>query len=194
MPRKLPPFVECWRDRHGKVRVYFRKDRGPRIPLPNTIGSLEFVSAYQDALAGRMDATRMRPAAASIGTIEALIRSYLSSGDYRNLRATTKTGYASRLETLRREHGQRTVSGLDRQRLTKAFLEPYADRPGAGLSMLKMLRILIRHAIVLGWLQHDPSLGIKRPKQGEVRSWRDAELASSRRTGRSARNSGWPSP
>jgi len=43
--------------------------------------------------------------------------------------------------------------------------------------MLKMLRILIKHAIMLGWLQHDPSLGIKRPKQGEVRSWSDAELS-----------------
>ena len=56
MPRKLPPYVECWRDRHGKVRAYFRKDRGPRIALPNTIGSPEFVAAYQDALAGRLDA------------------------------------------------------------------------------------------------------------------------------------------
>ena len=101
----------------------------------------------------------------------------MASGEYRNLRATTKAGYASRLETLRREHGQRTVSGLDRQRIIKAFLEPYAGRPGAALSMLKMLRILIRHAIALGWLQHDPSLGIKRPKQGEVRSWTEAELA-----------------
>jgi hypothetical protein len=27
MPRKRPPFVEVWRDRHGKLRVYFRKER-----------------------------------------------------------------------------------------------------------------------------------------------------------------------
>ena len=60
---------------------------------------------------------------------------------------------------------------MTRERIVKAFLDPYADRPGAALSILKMLRILIRHAIMLGWLEHDPSLGIKRPKQGEVRSW-----------------------
>ena len=53
MPRKLPPFVERWRDRHGKIRVYFRKDRGPRIPLPDTIGSDEFNVAYEAALLGR---------------------------------------------------------------------------------------------------------------------------------------------
>jgi hypothetical protein len=46
MPRKRPPFVEVWRDRLGKVRVYFRKDKGPRVPLPDTIGSDEFNAAY----------------------------------------------------------------------------------------------------------------------------------------------------
>jgi hypothetical protein len=51
MPRKRPAFVELWRDRHGKVRVYFRKDRGPRLPLPNTIGSDEFHAAYEAAMA-----------------------------------------------------------------------------------------------------------------------------------------------
>src|SRR5215475_338779 len=28
MPRKLPPFVERWHDRHRRVRVYFRRGKG----------------------------------------------------------------------------------------------------------------------------------------------------------------------
>jgi len=40
-----------------------------------------------------------------------------------------------------------------------------------------MLRVLIRHAIEIGWLKHDPSFGIKRPKTNEIRSWTDAEIA-----------------
>jgi hypothetical protein len=43
----LPPFVESWRDRHGKLRVYFRRGKGSRIPLPEKIGSLDFINAYQ---------------------------------------------------------------------------------------------------------------------------------------------------
>jgi integrase len=39
-----------------------------------------------------------------------------------------------------------------------------------------MLRVLIRHAINIGWLKHDPSLGIKRPKIKKIRSWTDDEL------------------
>lgn len=45
MPRKLPPHVEMRKDRHGKTRVYFRKDKGPRIALPALICSDEFEAA-----------------------------------------------------------------------------------------------------------------------------------------------------
>lgn len=41
-----------------------------------------------------------------------------------------------------------------------------------------MLRILIRHAIDIGWINHDPSIGIKRPKMKEIRSWTDAEISA----------------
>ena len=36
---------------------------------------------------------------------------------------------------------------------------------------------MIRHAINIGWLKNDPSLGIKRPKLNEIRSWTDDEIA-----------------
>src|SRR5580704_17824046 len=95
MRRKLPPFVECWRDRHGKLRVYFRKRKGRRIPLPATIGSDEFDSAYRAALAGQLALSREKHATAAARTIGALIVSYMRSSDYLGLRESTKLGYAS---------------------------------------------------------------------------------------------------
>jgi integrase len=59
-------------------------------------------------------------------------------------------------------------------------MQPYADRPGEALDTLKKLRILIRHAINIGQLKHDPSLGIKRPKTQRIRSWTEAEIATFR--------------
>jgi integrase len=176
MPRKRPPFVELWRDRHGKVRVYFRKDKGPRRPLPDTIGSDEFNAAYQAALLGQPAPFRDGFMRAAPGTIAALITSYMKSAAYIGLRETTKKGYATRIEVLRTEHGHRTVAGLSRERIVTGILQPYADRPGAALSILKMMRVLIRHAIDVELLKHDPSLGIKRPKTQEIRSWTDDEL------------------
>jgi integrase len=180
MPRKRPPFVELWRDRHGKVRVYFRKDRGPRIPLPVTISSEEFALAYQAALLGQAKPVRDRFVRAAPGTIAALIALYMKSAQYIGLRETSKAGYISRLDALRVEHGHRTIAGLSRERIITGILQPYANRPGAALDTLKKLRILIRHAINIGWLKHDPSFGIKRPKIQRIRSWTEEEIATYR--------------
>ena len=141
-----------------------------------TIGSDEFNAAYQAALAGQLAPVRNRHARAAAGTINALVISYMQSAAYKALRETTKAGYVSRIETLRTMHTYRTVAGLSRERIVTRILQPYADRPGAALSILKMLRVLIRHAIDIGWLKHNPSLGIKRPKTQEIRSWTDAEI------------------
>ena len=84
----------------------------------------------------------------------------------------------TRLEAMRIAHGPRSVSGLSRERIISGIMEPYADRPAAALDTLKKLRILIRHAIDIGWLTSDPSIGIKRPKTREIRAWTDAELAA----------------
>ena len=109
-----------------------------------------------------------------------MISSYKSSAEYIGLRDTTKAAYDGRLEALREDHGHRTVAGLSRERIVVAILQPFADRPGAALDTLKKLRILIRHAISIGMLKHDPSLGIKRPKIQRIRSWTDDEIATYR--------------
>jgi integrase len=180
MPRKLPPHVER---NHVKGHTYlsFRRGKGPRVRLPNDPTSEEFMAAYQAALLGQSAPVRNGFLRATPGTIAALVASYMKSGEYIGLRDTSKTGYVSRLEMLRAEHGHRTVAGLSRERIITGILQPYSDRPGAALDILKKLRILIRHAINIGWLKHDPSLGIKRPKIQRIRSWTEEEIEAFRK-------------
>jgi integrase len=176
-PRKLPPHVEVWTDRHGKLRVYFRRGKGQRVPLPEPIGSPEFEAAYAEALAGAVAAKRDVRAPATPGTIGGLIVSYYKSAEFVALRETSKAGYRSRVEAIREKHAHRTLAGMTREGIITKILQPYADRPGQRLAILKMLRVLIRHAINIGLLKYDPSLGIKRPKTREIRSWTDDEIA-----------------
>lgn len=176
MPRKLPRYCERFTDRHGKSRIYFRRGKGPRIALPEDPTTEAFEEAYANALSGMVAERRQRPAADAAGTIGALVTSYLGSAEYRQLRPTTKTGYRSRLDILRRDHASRTLAGMNRERISDKILGPFADRPGQRLAVLKMLRVLIRHATLLGWLKSDPTLGIKRPKGGEIKSWSDVEI------------------
>jgi integrase len=176
VPRKLPLYVERNYVK-GHCYLSFRRGKGPRIRLPDDPTSEEFRAAYTAALTGEV-APRPTVAQDAPRSIGALIASYKRSNEYLSLRDTTKHGYDSRLEILRVEHGHRSVDGLTRERINKGILAPYADRPGAGLDTLKKVRVLIRHAISIGWLKSDPSLGIKRPKTKEIRSWTDGELAA----------------
>lgn len=69
MPRKLPPNVKAWTDRHGRLRVYFRNDQGPRVQLSTSNAFDEFLTAYQDSFAGREPSRKPRTRTAVPGTI-----------------------------------------------------------------------------------------------------------------------------
>jgi integrase len=176
MPKRLPPHVDKNRAK-GRTYLSFRKGKGPRIRLPDDPSSPEFAQAYAAAMAGETIDNRVTLKTDGAGTLGALI-SDKKNGSFQRLRATSKKGYTTRLETMRVEHGHRSVIGLTRDRINTTILQPYADRPAAALDTLKKLRILINHAISIGWLKNDPSAGIKRPKTKEIRSWTDAELAA----------------
>src|SRR5262245_9349911 len=45
-------------DRHGKVRRYFRQKGKPKILLPGLPGSAAFMTAYQQALEGKVECQR----------------------------------------------------------------------------------------------------------------------------------------
>ena len=182
MPRKLPPHCERFHDRHGKLRVYFRRGKGARSALPAEIGSPEFDAAYKAALLGEASPKASSGHREQSGTIGALIVSYLASAKYAGLRQTTKTGYRRRLEILRVKHGHRTLAGMTRAGILDKILGPYRDRQGEALSILKILRVLIRHAIEMDWLKSDPSLGIKRPKTKEIYSWTEDDIAQFERS------------
>lgn len=180
MPRRLPQFVDANRSK-GRMYFYFRRGKGDRIRLPDDPSSEEFNIAYISALAGRV-AERERFTTASPGTMAALVASYKASHNYQNLRTTTKNSYATPLERLRVDHRDRLVSQMTKSKIENVILAPYLletreqkARPGQALAILKVLRVLIKHAIANEWLSRDPSAGIKRPRTKEIRSWKDEE-------------------
>ncbi len=67
-------YIHAFRDRHGKVRHYFRRPGFRQVPLPGLPGSEEFRLVYEAALAGQsappieIGAKRTEP-----GTINALV-------------------------------------------------------------------------------------------------------------------------
>jgi hypothetical protein len=85
-------YVDRFRDRHGRARYYFRRGKGPRIPLPGLPGSDAFMAAYQVALAGTQSAVAPASVAAP-GTFNRLALEYFSSPDFLRLRLHTRHVY-----------------------------------------------------------------------------------------------------
>jgi enterobacteria phage integrase len=132
--RRLPPYVNLYHDRHGKLRVYFRRKGQPQIPLPTDIRSEDFKTAYRNALAG-ITVAEPKQQPVTPRSIAALILSYKATTELKNLKPNTSKSYTLYLDKIRKEHGHRSVSGLNRAHLIKV-LEPYANQSGVGTIML----------------------------------------------------------
>ena len=175
-------YVDEFTDRTGTVRRYFRRPGGPRIPLPGEPGSAEFRIAYETALGGPAFAPppskRREP-----GSIGAVISSYLRSQAYLGLAPSTKVKNRSVLERLAaRKHpsgktyGEMPIARMERRHVEE-LLAAQSALPGAMAETLKMLRVLIGHAIVLELRTTDPTLRMRKPKGGSWRPWTDDEIA-----------------
>jgi integrase len=169
-------YVHRFKDRHGKLRHYFRRGYEKRIPLPGLPGSVEFMEAYQAALAGEGEKPASVKAPAP-GSISALVEAYYRSADFRQLRDSTKTTYRGIIERFRAEHGDKPVRLLGADHIRR-ILEKKLDTPAAANRLLKLLHLLMRKAIEDGMRTDDPTLAVRKIKQSSegFATWTDAEI------------------
>ena len=152
-------YVDCFRDRHGHARYYFRRGKGPRTPLPGLPGSDLFMIAYRAALEGAQTGIKFANRA-SKGTFNHLALEYFSSPDFLRLRSHTRHVYRLVIERFLAEHGHRLVREMVRDDV-KRIVASKADTPGAANDLLKKLRALIKFAIESGVRTDDPTLRIR---------------------------------
>src|SRR5438045_8696089 len=99
-------YINSYRDRHRKLRYYFRKAGFKKVALPGCPGSAEFMAAYQSALASAtpsvtdIGAKRTKP-----GTIDAAGCCLLHTRRFRELQPSTQRDRRGILERFRAQHG-----------------------------------------------------------------------------------------
>lgn len=170
------PGVTAYFDRHRKRRYRFRK-KGFSTEIHGEYGSPEFRRNYERALSG-FKSQEIGSPATKRGTVNALVVSYYKSPEFLSLSDSTKATYRREIERLRNEHGHRLVAQMKRPHVVK-LLEPLADRPSARNNRLRMLRMLLNHAIEIGWRQDNPTSAIRKMRTGSqgFHTWTDAEIA-----------------
>jgi hypothetical protein len=160
MARLRLRFVNSFRDRHGRMRDYFRRPGCKAIPLPGLPCSAEYIEAYQAALAGVPVLTREVGASCTQpGTINAAIVAYYKHPMFTEaLAPATQTMRPNVLERFRAEHGDKRLSLLQRIHIVKLLerMKPHAQK-----NWLNTLRGLMAFAVANGLRADDPSEGVK---------------------------------
>ena len=170
-----PPYLNIYRDRHGKERIYFRRPGFPQTPLPLPLFSDEFWTAYQKCMTTKkpeIGVSGTRP-----GTINELIVSFYQTPEFRDLRPSSKTTYRGIIERFRDDHGHKRVARLKTKHV-KQILQARAGTPAAANNLLRMIRMLMRHAMELEMRPDDPTVGIRKFKirGGGFKTWDEADI------------------
>lgn len=177
------PYVQAFRDRHGRTRHYFRRRGFARTALPGTPGSAEFMAAYAEQIERTGDplaAARLAGMArVQPRSINALIIEYYRSAEFRELRDSTRRAYRGQLERFRTAHGAKGATSLQSHHLEAIFLG-MADRPEAAVNLRKRLRRVFRLAVRLGWRQDNPvtETEVARKRDRGIKGWSDDQLAA----------------
>jgi integrase len=170
------PYVQRFKDRHGKVRHYVRRPGCKRVALPGAPLSAEFMQAYHLALAK----VEKRPIGADkvkAGTFDALLVEYYGSSQWADLKQITQGNYRNILERFRGPFGHNMVAALTRKTVLE-MIDAKAATPGAARNFLKRLRTLLDFAVDREYRADNPARNIKAPRvSGEgFLPWTDAHI------------------
>src|SRR5262245_50073970 len=158
----LPKHCTWQADRDGNRRVRFRR-RGVSRYLTGIPWSEDFMRQYAAALE-REHGQRAQIGAAKRtlpGSFSALCVSYYQSPEFRALRESTQAMRRSILERFRAEHGHRLHRELRRKQL-RALMGTMQKTPEAANNLLKVLRVVLNHAVENNMIAANPAIGIKR--------------------------------
>jgi len=181
MPRNgLPKYCSWNLDReNGKRRVRFRKGAFS-IYLPGIPWTPAFMEAYGRALEGiavekpnEVGSSRTVP-----GSFDALCVSYYRSPEFLALKTSTQTVRRRVIESFRNEHGKKPVNRLGRAHI-KQILGLRAETPEAANNLLKILRVVLDHAVDMDMIEANPAVDIRRyASKGEgIHTWKPHEVA-----------------
>jgi integrase len=176
MTRIRLPYISEYRDRHGKLRRYFRRRGGRSIALPGLPGSIEFMAAYQAALAV-VSPPPPSPRHVIAGSLAAVAAAYLRSADFANLSPSSQRSYRVALKPILAAHGHRLVRDLPKEAARHVIEEIGATRPGMANLTRAVLSKVVAYAIETGARSDNPFAGLKPYRLGTYHTWTDAEIA-----------------
>jgi hypothetical protein len=175
-------------DRHGNVRLYFRRKGHKKLRLHSAIGTPEFEIEYQCALAASETCLLKATSARSEKTYRWLCHQFFQSADFRRLGPGTQ-----RTRRLILEHtwdepiapGSKTLIGdcpLERMsaKIVRVLRDRKADFPHAANGRVKTIRRVFKWAIESEQVESNPARDVAylSTHAGGQRTWTDTDITN----------------
>jgi integrase len=173
-------YVNSFRDRHGRLRHYFRRPGHSAIALPGEVGSAEFNSAYADALAATASPAETGAARLKAGSIASLVTAYFATAEFQSLAPATQGPRRVILNGFARHDGDKAVATLERRHVEHMLAR--IEKPHNRRNWVKAVRPIMKLAVAVGMRRDNPLDGIvcKLPKSAGYHTWSDEEIAQYR--------------
>jgi integrase len=173
---RKPKYVNAYKDRHGKWRIYLRRPDQPQVSLPGPLYSEAFWKAYHAARDGQAVVV---PKAGNAGSISAAIAAYYESSEFKVLAKITQSTYRNTLERFRKDYGALPLAGMRTQDVNRVLT---SMSPGAAVHLRKRLHQLFDFASGIGMCSGNPVKDAKRIRKKTVgyRTWSEADIAAYR--------------
>ena len=144
-------------DRHGNVRIYFRRRGQKKVRLPGLPGSQEFMDAYQLALVGApSEKTGDNSNKTRRGSLKELCEAYYVTSEFRRLDDRTKRVRRNILDDLCRRHGAKPASRME-PRHVRQLRDEKTDRPEAANAVVKALRQVFAAGVSNDFVSTNPA-------------------------------------
>ncbi len=155
--RELPKHV--YKQRNG---LYFQRRGWPSQKFQNEFGTPEFWKEYADILNGKE-----KPLRVSSRSFAALIANYHKSPRYKRLKPRTALDYDKYIKFFLSIMSDANPAKMQRKDVIR-LRDANAEKPYFANYSLRVLRILMEHAVDLGWRETNPAKGVPEIKTDKV--------------------------
>jgi integrase len=162
-------------DRHGNVRIYFRRKGQRKIRLTEMPGTVAFDAEYQRAFSGALKLPTNQNSAAVPGTMRWLCEQYYVSAAFQSLAPSTRKVRRGILEEICERAGQFRYAMMEPTHVAK-LRDEKAAFPHAANNRVKTLRQLFAWALSpeYGYVKKNPARDVTRLRGTNpdgIRAW-----------------------
>jgi len=143
-------------DRHGNVRIYFRRPGQPKIRIHSPIGTPDFVEEYNNALEGAAAPLPNLKTSLKQGSLAWLLSKYYECAEWKKLSPRTSYVRKKTFEKLCEKNGDKPIALIEPRHIRK-IRDEKSETPEAANSILKALRQVFRWAVEVNYMQTNPA-------------------------------------